>query len=122
MEKIAGDLLKDYQNGLFQQKREIINKLKSSERDLLAKIRQNPKLWNSGCLEIELNKSSIEVREIDPINHFTQQSFRDMSVSKYRPVAGNSVGLSASVWIKKPVTLKVTPKVTPQLSDWSVSK
>ena len=88
MEKIADELLRDYQRDLAQRKQLIIDQLKSSESDLLTKIRQNPKLWNSACLHIELTKSLVEVR-------------RSM---KYRS------RVSSSICIKK-------PEVTPKSSD-----
>ena len=101
VEKIASDLLRDYQHGLHQQKSYIINRLKSSEYELIANIKQNPKLWNSACLHIELNKSSIGARE-------TNGPF-GIGLA-YLPIAGNKVGLSSSICIKK-------PEVTPQSSD-----
>ena len=105
VEKIASDLLRDYQHGLHQQKSYIINRLKSSENELIANIKQNPKLWNSACLHIELNKSSIGARETNgPFGSF------GLAIARYRPIAGNKVGLSSSICIKK-------PEVAPQSSD-----
>ena len=91
MEKIADELLRDYQRDLAQRKQLIIDQLKSSESDLLTKIRQNPKLWNSACLHIELTKSLVE-------------RFIGRNKAKYRSM------VYSSICIKK-------PEVTPKSSD-----
>ena len=54
-EKIAVELITHCEQLINRQKNSVINELRLSERSLVKNIKQNPKCWNSDCLEIRIN-------------------------------------------------------------------
>ena len=56
IEKITADLIEHCQQQLLQEKKSIIERLNSAEQLLLDNISQNPKFWNSECLQIDFQK------------------------------------------------------------------
>ena len=64
VEKIADELIQNYQQQIQRQKSSIINKLRSSEKKLVKNIKQNPKLWNDKCLKVKLNQEKPDSKNV----------------------------------------------------------
>lgn len=73
-EKIAAELITHCEQLINRQKNSIINELRLSERSLVKNIKQNPKRWNSDCLDIKINiakpdQINAELSSYIKINH-----------------------------------------------------
>ena len=87
---IAAELINHCQQEIHRQKNSIIDKIRSSEINLVKNIKLNPKLWNKECLDIKIDRS-----KPDKIN----------------------IGLSAIVKVYRPDAVSAAPETSQASAD-----